>query len=411
MQAQSTALVKTRHPGIYRRGERYVVAYRVGGRQKRETVGTLKEALRVKRAREADRDRGEYQEASRVPFRDYAAEWIVRYQGSGRGGFRESTRADYRRDLERYAFPYFADRLGRTVSAIQPRDVANWVAWLCEQRHGRGKKRKPLSDRSIRRIVAPLRVCLATARAEGLIRNNPATGIKLPHREQIDDREETQARPFSREQLDAVLRVVRAEHRALFQLLAATGLRWSEAIALRRRDLVLSGSRPRVRVRRAYVRGTFGPPKSRYGRRDVPLPVVLVRALRAHLGPEGDADELAFRGVKGGPLDYSWTRREVLRPAVEEAGAPWAGFHSCRHTFASLHLARGTTLVQLQRLLGHHSPDFTLRTYAHLIPGDEADALDLEAELEGADADNKVVTDPTGTEPTTPETDLAKATI
>jgi hypothetical protein len=32
-------------------------------------------------------------------------------------------------------------------------------------------------------------------------------------------------------------------------------------------------------------------------------------------------------------------------------------------------------------MLGHHSPDFTLRVYAHLIPGDKVAALDLEQEL------------------------------
>jgi hypothetical protein len=32
-------------------------------------------------------------------------------------------------------------------------------------------------------------------------------------------------------------------------------------------------------------------------------------------------------------------------------------------------------------MLGHHSPDFTLRVYAHLIPGDKVAALDLDQEL------------------------------
>lgn len=41
---------------------------------------------------------------------------------------------------------------------------------------------------------------------------------------------------------------------------------------------------------------------------------------------------------------------------MRQAGAPWAGFHTFRHTFASLHLKRGTNLLQLSRALGHHSP-------------------------------------------------------
>jgi integrase len=45
-------------------------------------------------------------------------------------------------------------------------------------------------------------------------------------------------------------------------LLAATGLRISEAVALRVGDLTLSGNRPVVRVRRAWVRGAFKPPNN-----------------------------------------------------------------------------------------------------------------------------------------------------
>ncbi|HET8566473.1 MAG TPA: tyrosine-type recombinase/integrase [Solirubrobacterales bacterium] len=70
-------------------------------------------------------------------------------------------------------------------------------------------------------------------------------------------------------------------------------------------------------------------------------------------------------------------RPRILKPLVRQAGAPWAGFHTFRHTFASLHLRRGTNLLQLSRALGHHSPAFTLTRYTHLLPGEEAPALDL----------------------------------
>jgi integrase len=46
-------------------------------------------------------------------------------------------------------------------------------------------------------------------------------------------------------------------------------------------------------------------------------------------------------------------------------------------TFASTHLRRGTNLLLLSRALGHHSPAFTLTRYTHLLPGEEAPALDV----------------------------------
>lgn len=39
----------------------------------------------------------------------------------------------------------------------------------------------------------------------------------------------------------------------------------------------------------------------------------------------------------------------MLKPLVEEMGAPWAGFHTVFHTFASIHLSEGTNLVALYR--------------------------------------------------------------
>ena len=86
---------KTRHPGIYKRGSRYVVVYKVDGVQHKESARTLDAARRLKAARTADRDRGELGEQSRVKFRAYAEEWVERYQGNGRRGFTETTREDY----------------------------------------------------------------------------------------------------------------------------------------------------------------------------------------------------------------------------------------------------------------------------------------------------------------------------
>lgn len=198
----------------------------------------------------------------------------------------------------------------------------------------------------------------------------------MPHREQLPDEE---VKVFSREQLAAVLAMAPERHRPFLELLAATGLRISEAIALQRLHLQLDQSEPEVCIRRAIVRDRIVPPKSKYGNREVRLPAPLAAKLRAHLAaqPDQDSTALAFTSEAGGPLDPGNLRRRVLKPLVEEVDAPWAGFHTFRHTFASLHLSQGTNLLQLSRALGHHSPAFTLTRYTHLLPGDEAPALDL----------------------------------
>jgi integrase len=74
----------------------------------------------------------------------------------------------------------------------------------------------------------------------------------------------------------------------------------------------------------------------------------------------------------------------VLKPVAQEAGAPWAGFHTFRHTYASLMLAGGANVLQLSRALGHHSAAFTLTVYTYLLDGEHAPALDLWSELRTA---------------------------
>lgn len=122
----------------------------------------------------------------------------------------------------------------------------------------------------------------------------------------------------------------------MFELLATCGLRISEAIALQSLHLQLDTSEPEVCIRRAIVRERIEPPKSKHGRREVRLPAPLVAKLRAHLAaqPDQDSTVLAFPNESGGALDPNNLRRRILKPLAEEVNAPWAGFHTFRHTFA-----------------------------------------------------------------------------
>lgn len=371
----SVRMEKTKTPGVYKRGSRYVVVYRAGGKQRKESARTLDEARRLKAARTADVARGEFHAASRDTFHDYAREWVERYQGRGRTGFRESTREDYRRLFNAYALRHFPERL--RVSEMTPRHVAQYVGWLVEQKTPKGE---PLSDSTVRNALNPVRACLRTAVAEGLLRSNPAQGVALPHRPRVEDEEAEEMRALTRAQLGTLLAIVHPRFRVFFTLLAATGVRFSEAIALQWRHVHLDGSRPHVKIRRALVEGRLHPPKTKYGRREVPVAAELVTELRAwRKASEWPRDEdLVFVSLTGTPLRMENVRRRYLRPAAEEAGVAWCGFHTFRHTCASLLFADGRNAKQVQRWLGHHSPAFTLATYVHLLDDDIGAALTIE---------------------------------
>jgi integrase len=80
-----------------------------------------------------------------------------------------------------------------------------------------------------------------------------------------------------------------------------------------------------------------------------------------------------FASQSGGYLDASNVAARVLKPAARRAGVPWAGFHTFRHTCATMLFRHGLNAKQVQMWLGHHSPAFTLSTYVHLLPDDLPD--------------------------------------
>jgi integrase len=88
-----------------------------------------------------------------------------------------------------------------------------------------------------------------------------------------------------------------------------------------------------------------------------------------------------FTTARGSRLNRSNLYGRTLRPAAKATGLGWVGFHSFRHTCASLLFAGGKNAKQVQEWLGHHSPAFTLATYVHLLDGGLGDAEFLDAEV------------------------------
>jgi integrase len=374
-------LKRTATPGIYRRGSRYVVRFRDGGgRQHKRFARTLAEARDLKAALTADVRRGEYRQLSRVTFAEYAPQWIASYKGRTSRGVREATRDDYRDRLERDAIPFF----GRMrLAEIEPRDLKAFVAKMAE---------RGISQNTIRLGVAPVRALLADAVEEGLVRSNPAAGLRLFSRQERTEEHEPDGdiRAMSEDELTRVLDLLPAEQRLFFAFLAQTGLRIGEAVELRWGDLDL-GARV-LRVERRFYRGEVGRPKTKFGRRRLRLSEGLVRGLweRRRETGAGD-DELVFTAGRGGRIGQGNLIRRVLKPAAVEAGlgewvetkrgpkaTTWVGFHTFRHTCASILFRQGWNIKQVQHYLGHHKASYTLDTYVHLLEGDLPDPTFLD---------------------------------
>jgi integrase len=133
----------------------------------------------------------------------------------------------------------------------------------------------------------------------------------------------------------------------------------------------------------------FGPPKTKAGRRAVPLPRVATDALSDHLRayPAGPAD-LVFRSSEGDSTRLANWRHRVWEPAVKKAklglcARTTSGTRLClRHTAVALWIAAGASPKEIAARAGHSSVVTVLDRYGHLFPGSEDrvnDALDAMA--------------------------------
>jgi integrase len=366
----SAPLRRTAHPGVYRRGGRFIAVYRRGGRQRKESAPSFAEARSLKRRREAEARA----ERAGVTLHEHALGWVESYAGTGRDTVSGHTRREYRRLLESFALAYFPPKLA--LSELDRESLEGFVTWLAHYRGERGR----LADRSIRNTVVPLRLALREAEEGGLCESGLARALLLPRRRGGRGWDFEQGRVLTRPQLAALLAEIPAQWRDFFDLLAVTGLRVSEAIALRWEDLEL-GHPASLWVRRSIVDGVIGAPKSRFGRRLLPLEAELAGRLSRRRSERAREEDLIFCTCSGAPLNPNNIRARVLVPALGRAGVARVGFHAFRHTCASLLIERGLSPLRLQRWMGHHSAAYTLDVYGHLIDAELAPPLDLASEL------------------------------
>jgi integrase len=179
-----------------------------------------------------------------------------------------------------------------------------------------------------------------------------------------------------------------AEWRFFFDFLFQTGLRISEAIEVRWSDIDL-GERW-LTTERQFYRGKLGKPKGRKARRNR-ISQELAQELWQR---QGKPDELLFTAERGGRLIPSNLMSRVLKPAAVRAGLgqwvidggrrraeSWVGFHSFRHSCATMLFRGGWNAKQVCNFLGHSDPAFTLRTYVHLLPEDQPEPVFLAGKM------------------------------
>ena len=271
-------------------------------------------------------------------------------------GRKRSTLEIYGSHLRVHLVPFFESR---TLDRIGRREVQAFATQM--QRTGRSVK-------TTRNALGLLHSIFEHARREELVVSNPCSLVEKPRAEEADP----DVHYLETEEVEALLRAVPEDHlgpveRPMYRAAAMTGMRQGELLALRWRDIDWPARR--VRIRRNFVRGEFGTPKSKRSSRSVPLADRLARELdllhQLTLFPHDD--ELVFAHPHTGrPIDRSKLLKR-FKAALKRAGVREVRFHDLRHTFGTRMAAQGVPMRALQEMMGHRDFKTTL-IYADCAP-------------------------------------------
>ncbi len=362
-----------RSGGVYsyetKDGVRWRFVYRRSdGTQTTKRGFTSERAARDARRRLIEQvERGEVRHTTQT-FGQYWERWLAQRRPYLEAG----TWTGYEIAGRRRLLPAFG---ARSLGELSVDDVREFVTALAED-----VEAGELAAKTVNNALGTLVVCLNAAVADGLLALNPALRVQRLPPARIE-------RDYLRlHEIPRYLDACSAVYRPLAELLIGSGLRISEALALRIGDLELEEVGGTVVVYRSRKNMSVGSTKSdRF--RAVEIGPTLCSVLRdqvAHRGELADGDRAAAilfvmpqRTVKrskgrwpsarvGDPLDRNTVSRDWHKETLEDAALRDMPLHALRHTAAAGWLAAGNSLMYVQRQLGHADISTTERYYGHL---------------------------------------------
>lgn len=320
-------------------------------------------------------NKGQYVEPTTVTVKKYMTQWL-----DHPGDRAPKTVERYQEIAEQQIYPHLGEI---TLQKLTPGHIQDWHGVLLKSG---GMNGKPLSPRTVGHAHRLLHTALARAAAGQVVFRNVAAAIKAP---KVADSEVV---ILQAGQITDVLGKLR-DH-ALYPIVVValgTGLRRGEILALRWQDVDLEGGALRVERSLEETKAglRFKSPKTKHGRRTVPLPPSVVETLRAHRRAQAELrlalgrgrhpdDALVFCEPDGASLSPDCLSRNWAR-IVKVRKLPKVKFHALRHTHVSALIAAGLDVVSVSRRIGHGSPALTLRVYSHLFAARDAKTRDAAA--------------------------------
>jgi len=305
--------------------------------------------------------------AARVRFAEMADKWLdIRYD------LHPSTWWKYRGLLDNHVLPRWG-RVASLQNAQGGRGHRSLGRHLIKPRTAGGSGLGPSQARHAYRVLAMvLEWCVPNR-----IPRNPARGATVPilpeyehvylTYEQVEALAETSGQLRTKYNQPTACAHI---NRVFILVLAYTGIRWSEAAALRVRRVDLAHRRIRIASTFYEINGRLHEGLPKNGKpRSVPIPEFLCPDLEALIADDGK-DDLVFTTRRDLPMRVNNWRNREFTPAITAADLDVPGFtpHGLRHTAASLAIAAGADIKIIQTMLGHETAAMTLDIYGPLFP-------------------------------------------
>jgi integrase len=339
------------------------------------------EAARAKLVNEVTT--GVYTEPSKTTL----AEWITdSWLPTMKTQLKASTWDGYDRMLRLHVIPTLGHRL---FHQLTPPILNNLYAELLESGNQRGHSSGGLNSKTVRHIHTTLHKVLADAVDASLVATNVADRAKPPRPRAASQKE---MRFWDANELSKFLAHVEGVRlQAAWHLAAMTGMRRGEVLGLRWQDVDLDVGR--LAVRHTIVSVGYAikdsTPKTHQAR-TIDVDAGTVDQLRFHherqekepaaWGPGYQKSDLVFRREDGSRV-HPDLFSQAFESEVRRSGLPRIRLHDLRHTHATIALRAGVPVKVISERLGHEHPAFTMKQYAHVIPGMQAEAAALIASL------------------------------
>ncbi len=386
------------------RGKRYRVRYTDDtGAPKEQMFERKADADRFDANVRADLSRGQYIDpaAGKLTFETYSRRWLSNQVHA------DTTALQVATHMRGHIWPRIGER---ELRAVRASDIQGLVRHLTAT----------LAPATVEVIYRYVSAVFRAAVLDRLIATTPCVRITLPKIEPA------RVKPLPLVAVDALRAATHPQYRALVDIGMAAGLRQGEAFGLEVEHVDFLRRTVRVEQQLKLLPGAapfLAPPKTEKSRRTVPIGRVLVERLAAHLAefpavevevvdrtgphPVTRMAKLLTSTVENAPIRRTRYSERVWIPARKAAQAALvkaagtdpgalavartaaaeldeATFHDLRHFYASVLIAHGASVTQVQHRLGHSSATETLKTYSHLWPDEDDRTRDiLDAVLAG----------------------------